>query len=245
MPPVNRKESAPDHAERALIEGILDGTYPPGSDLPGERPLCKSLGVARPALREALQRLSRDGWLDIQQGKATRVIDLTQGGTLSILTGLLKVDAHLYGNFVPDVLEMWSQLAPSYTAQAIRADPSSVADLLYGYRGLDDRAEPTVHAMTRMHRQLIDLSGNFVYALIWNSFRGFYHRLALHYYRDPSKRAEAHHFWERLREAALRRDAERAGTLMGEFIWGTYTYWKAVALYDLIQEEIERVEEDT
>ena len=51
------------HAESVLLAAILDGTFPPGTTLPGERTLAAQLGVTRPTLREALQRLARDGWL--------------------------------------------------------------------------------------------------------------------------------------------------------------------------------------
>src|SRR5687767_6390312 len=124
-----------------MIERILDGTYPPGSELPGERVLCKEFGVARPALREAMQRLQRDGWLEIQHGKSTRVVDLSRGATLSILAGMLKANVRLFSNFVPDVLEMWSVLAPNYTARAIERDAESIYEMLMGFQTLDDRSE--------------------------------------------------------------------------------------------------------
>ena len=55
--------------ESCLISSILDGNFPVNSPLPPERELALSLGVTRPTLREALQRLSRDGWIEIHQGR--------------------------------------------------------------------------------------------------------------------------------------------------------------------------------
>jgi GntR family negative regulator for fad regulon and positive regulator of fabA len=118
------KESANDRAERLLIERILDGTYPPGADLPGERALSDEFGVARPALREALQRLSRDGWLDIHHGKSTRVVDLMRGGTLSILSGLVKADSRVW-QLRPRRAGDVSLIAPAYTARAVERSPWS------------------------------------------------------------------------------------------------------------------------
>jgi GntR family negative regulator for fad regulon and positive regulator of fabA len=109
-----KKERATDRAERHLIESIVSGTYPPNTDLPGERTLSKELDIARPALREAMQRLSRDGWLDIQQGKPTRIRDYLKDGNLNILAGLLKADPDLVPNLVPDLLEMWQLLSPHH-----------------------------------------------------------------------------------------------------------------------------------
>ena len=46
-------------AESRLITAILDGRFPIGQPLPPERELAGQLGVSRPALREALQRMAR------------------------------------------------------------------------------------------------------------------------------------------------------------------------------------------
>ena len=43
-----------DQVEDLLVRSILDGSYPPGASLPGERELAAKLGVSRPTLREAL-----------------------------------------------------------------------------------------------------------------------------------------------------------------------------------------------
>src|SRR5687768_11008865 len=134
----SQKELRADRVERGMIERILNGTYPSGSELPGERVLCKEFGVARPALREALQRLSHAGWLDIQHGKATRVVDMAEDGTLSILNGILKADPRYFGNFVPDALEMWALVAPYYTARAIQEDREAVMAMIESARETED-----------------------------------------------------------------------------------------------------------
>ena len=50
--------------EARLINAILDGTFPVNSSLPGERELAELLGVTRPTLREAMQRMERDGLVE-------------------------------------------------------------------------------------------------------------------------------------------------------------------------------------
>jgi GntR family negative regulator for fad regulon and positive regulator of fabA len=222
------KEKASDRAERMLIERIIDGTYPPGSDLPGERDLCRGLGVARPALREALQRLSRDGWLDIQQGKPTHVHNFMRDGNLNILISLLQVDITLLPGLVPNLLEMWGLLAPTYTHHAVTADPKAVYTLLYGFRGLADRPLPIVRAQWRLHRALIDLGDNPVYGLILNSFRDFYTRLATYYFRDPAARDETRAFWDALYRVALSEDADAAAGAMRAHMQTVCTRWSSI-----------------
>jgi len=96
-------------AEQRLLDGILSGHFAVNSTLPGERDLAEQIGITRPTLREALQRLARDGWLDIQHGKPTRVRDYWLEGNMGVLSTL----AHL--------LEIRILLAPAYTRQAMEA----------------------------------------------------------------------------------------------------------------------------
>ena len=78
-------------AESRLLEAILSGNFPINSSLPGERELAEQIGVTRPTLREALQRLARDGWLDIQHGKPPRVRDFWREGGLAVLEVLAQM----------------------------------------------------------------------------------------------------------------------------------------------------------
>jgi len=73
-------------AESRLIQAILTDKFSINSNLPAERELAELLGVTRPTLREALQRLERDGWLEIHQGKPTRIRNYWEEGNL-----LLKI----------------------------------------------------------------------------------------------------------------------------------------------------------
>ena len=89
MPNWSAPQRPAAHAEQSLVSAILDGTYPPGSTLPGERELARQLGVTRPTLRETLQRLECEGWMTIRQGKSTRVNDIWREGGLTVLSALV------------------------------------------------------------------------------------------------------------------------------------------------------------
>lgn len=233
------REKASERAETELICLILDEEYPPGSELPGERDLAKRIGVARPALREALQRLARDGWLTIQQGRPTQVNDFLRDGNLSVLTSLLQADLSLLPGFVPSLLEMWALLAPTYTRAAVEGDPSEVLQQIYGYRGLADRPRPYVRAQWRLHRRLVALGGNPVYGLVLNSFADFYVRMATHYYDEPARRADTRDFWNGLRQAAASEDAYRAADLMRRHMQEIRTRWPALEVSAWIEESLD------
>lgn len=220
------QETAVDRAHRLLIERILDGTYPIGSELQGERPLSKELGLARPALREALQRLNQNGWLEISQGRPTRVRDYLRDGNLNILIDLLDLDRQRLAGFLPDLLHMWGVMAHDYTASAFYRDASRIAERLALYGSLADSAEACTQAMWQLHRALIEYGGNVVYGLILNSFADFYQRFARDYYTDPTKRDGARQLWHELYEAAHELDHERAADLMRDYIQSDVAYWQ-------------------
>ena len=117
-------------AEGRLLDAILSGHFPINSSLPGERELAEQVGVTRPTLREALQRLARDGWLDIQHGKPTRVRDYWHEGGLPVLAVLAQNPAGESPDFVTDLLEFRVLVAPAYTRQALETAPGKVADYL-------------------------------------------------------------------------------------------------------------------
>ena len=52
---------------------IINGTFPPLSNLPSESSLAESFGVSRRVIREALRVLSVQGLVEISQGKKTKV----------------------------------------------------------------------------------------------------------------------------------------------------------------------------
>jgi GntR family negative regulator for fad regulon and positive regulator of fabA len=227
-------EKATERAERFLVKHILDGTYPPGSELPGERRLSKEMGVARPALRSALGHLSRDGWLVIQQGKPTRVNDFMRDGNLSVLIALLHVDYSLLPDFIPNLLEVWSLLAPTYARHAVVQNQKPVAELLWGYTGLADLAEPYARAQWRLHLTLIDLTGNPIYGLILNSFADFYRPLAEHILADPGARARVRDFWRVLHTAALRADGKAASAAMRVYMQSLHHRWQTETVSELL-----------
>lgn len=64
-----------DTVASELEARILDGSLKPGDLLPSERELAKELGVSRPPVREAIQKLAAKGLLSTHHGLGTRVTD--------------------------------------------------------------------------------------------------------------------------------------------------------------------------
>jgi DNA-binding GntR family transcriptional regulator len=70
------ESSAARRAYFAIIRGIADGEYPPGSRL-GEESLAQTLEMSRTPVREALRRLAAEGLVEISRNRGARIASWT------------------------------------------------------------------------------------------------------------------------------------------------------------------------
>ncbi len=208
--------------EQRLIRAFLNGQFSPGSTLPGERELATQLGVTRPTLRETLQRLARDGWVTIQQGKPTVVNDFWWQGNLAVLGAMVRHGEHLPADFVPNLLDVRLALTPAYARAAVARDSAGVAAFLAPYPALADDPDAFATADWQLHLALIRASGNPVFMLIFNGFSDFYVEMAQRYFANPVARAASLRYYSALLAAAQAGNpdvaAEAARSAMAESI---------------------------
>ncbi len=69
-----------------LKRQILEGEYAIGSLLPTESELEKLFDVSRTTIRKAVEILSREGFLEAQQGRGTKVLDYNTSQNLNVVT---------------------------------------------------------------------------------------------------------------------------------------------------------------
>jgi len=219
------------YAEKTLIAAILDGTFPPGTTLPAERSLAIQLGVTRPTLREAIQRLARDGWLTVHQGKPTAVNDFWQEGGLNVLSALVQHSQHLPPNFVSQLLEVRLNLAPAYTRAAVENNAADVSTILANCESLQNTAEAYAAFDWQLHRGLSFASGNPIYTLILNGFGDIYEQFARLYFISSEAQDKSRRFYAALCEAANRSDVERAGQICKEAMLESIEMWRQVDVY--------------
>lgn len=75
-----------DQIKDDLLSKIKDGTYPEGQTIPSELKLAEMYGVSRPTIRQALQILVSDGYLEKRRRRGTVVTKpkVSQSFTMSI-----------------------------------------------------------------------------------------------------------------------------------------------------------------
>ncbi len=214
-----------DLTESRLIEAILDGTFPVNSLLPPERELAEMLGVTRPTLREALQRLSRDGWIEIHHGKSTRVRDYLREGNLLILGTITRYQKNLPADFVPNLLQIRLLIAPEYTRLATQHSPSEVIRLLESMQGTPDTAEDFTRVDLELHYRLTILSKNPIFTLILNGFGDLYRSMGLIYFSLSQNRDHSRSFYKKLLSAVLSNDAFLAEQVTRQVMRDSIQLW--------------------
>lgn len=216
-------------AENRLVEAILDGTFPVNSYLPAERDLAERLGVTRPTLREVLQRLSRDGWLEIHHGKPTRVRDYWQEGNLTILAHIARAQTHVYPDFVSDLLQIRLLMAPAYTRQAFENHLPEVTTFLESLQDLPDEEAAFSRNDLELHLHFTRLSGNPIFTLIFNGFGDLYAKMAQLYFANPEARRYSHAFYADLLAAARHNDPAAAEEITRRVMLASIHFWQISA----------------
>lgn len=214
-----------DYAEQTLVKAILDGTFAVGATLPGERTLAAALGITRPTLREALQRLARDGWVTVQHGKATAVNDYWRDGGLNVLGTLVQHSEQLPLDFIANLLEVRLQLAPAYTEAAVTHNPTAISSYLAGHIQLPDTPAAYAAFDWQLHRHLTLASANPIYTLILNGFANFYEQMAQLYFATAVARTTSYAFYTDLQQLAAAGDAPAATALCRQVMQESITLW--------------------
>ncbi|WP_412516890.1 winged helix-turn-helix domain-containing protein [Actinomadura madurae] len=113
----------------ALRQRITDGTYAPGTRLPGEAALCAEFGVARNTVRRALSTLQAEGHITVRTGVGRFVRDsATQPCTRSEHIAANLRHQIESGRYQPgDALPSEAQLARRYGVSRFTARAALVA----------------------------------------------------------------------------------------------------------------------
>jgi GntR family transcriptional regulator, sialic acid-inducible nan operon repressor len=159
-----------DQVRERLLTLIRSDGLRPGDTLPSERDLMQSLGVGRPAIREAMQSLQNRGLVEIRHGDRARVAEPSLGRMVDQLTETMK---HLLSNSSATLenlkdarltfeMEMARLAARKRTKddlarleETFRAQEGAAGDLA-AFRRLDGH----------FHRDLAALSGNPIWAAL-------------------------------------------------------------------------------
>ena len=137
----------PDEVFDQVLAEVVDGEIGAGETLPSERRLAEVLGVSRPAVREALQRMAQTRLLEVRHGGATTVRDFKRYAGLDLLPQLLVRRGTLDPSVARSILEARLAVGPSVAALAAERGGPTLAAVLTGtldaLAAVDDGPRPT------------------------------------------------------------------------------------------------------
>src|SRR5689334_2511002 len=176
LKPVARR-LVPEDVFDQLLGEVVDGELAAGDALPSERRLAEVLGVSRPAVREALQRLSQAGLVEVRHGGSTTVRDFRTSAGLDLLPRLLVRDGQLDPAVGLSILQARQAIAPAVAAQAATVSgPAARERLDAAVDGLDAAtgSEARQHAALAFWDAVVDVADSIVFRLLFNSLRAAY-----------------------------------------------------------------------
>ncbi|MER7561798.1 GntR family transcriptional regulator [Streptomyces sp. NPDC097941] len=200
VPRLERPGPLRDRVYGALLELITTRALQPGQHLV-ESELAGHLGVSRQPVREALQRLNTEGWVDLRPAQGAFVHEPTDEEADQLLT-------------VRTLLE-----AEAARLAAVNAGSAGIVALealcTEGEKAVDnDDVDAAVALNARLHAKVMELAGNAVLA----ELAGQVDRRVRWYY-TPVARRRGRQSWIEHREliaAIADRDERRATDLMRE-----------------------------
>lgn len=176
LQPVNRR-SVPEDVFEQIVAEVLSGEMQPGDALPSERRLAEVLGVSRPAVREALKRLTSTGLVEIRQGDTTTVRDFRRHAGLDLLPRLLFRAGELDIAVVRSILETRLHNGPKVAElAAARRGPELAALLDAAIDALSADTDPVQrqrHALM-FWDHLVDGADSIAFRLMYNTLRATY-----------------------------------------------------------------------
>lgn len=176
LQPVARR-SVPDQVFEQILADVVAGEFAPGQALPSERRLAEVLGVSRPAVREAIQRVAQAGLIEVRQGDATTVRDFRRHGGLDLLPRLLLPRGELDLAVARSILEARLHIGPKIAALAAeRAGARLSVALDDAVRDLAADPDPIArqrHALSYWDH-VVDGADSIAFRLMFNSLRAAY-----------------------------------------------------------------------
>lgn len=171
------RRTVPDTVFEQLVGEVLDGELAPGAALPAERALAETLGVSRPTVREALQRLAHTGLVEVRQGGSTTVQDFRRHAGLEMLPRLLIRQGELDHTVVRSILETRRALGREVAGMAAERAGDGLAELLHAeVDALAAQQNPVEQQMSAVTfwDHLVDGADSIVYRLLYNDLRAVY-----------------------------------------------------------------------
>ncbi|PZX17170.1 DNA-binding GntR family transcriptional regulator [Palleronia aestuarii] len=156
-------ESARERAYRGIRAGIIAGDFAPGEFIE-EATACEATGVSRSPVREALNRLAAEGFVELHPRRGALVKPLSAEELRDLFEVRSIIERH----------------AVSRICRESRPVPDDLLEICRRHEALDPTDLPACVEINRLfHRQVIAASGNQVLLQVFDSLRASLTRVAM------------------------------------------------------------------
>jgi GntR family transcriptional repressor for pyruvate dehydrogenase complex len=219
-----RTDSLKEAFIKRFEELIFSGKFAIGQRLPSERELALQLGVSRPVVHEGLVDLAAKSLVTMIPRVGTIVNDYRKEGSLSILTSLVNYHE---GSLEPRLLDSLLQMRLLFEVETARLAAihrtreqlESFHALLQEEKDADIQNIEWICELDFNFHHLIALaSGNHIYPLLLNSFKGCYFNLAGQFFSDSSVVPIVFNFHQEMVKAVESRGDRIAAEIMARML---------------------------
>lgn len=205
---------------RKLKYQILSGSYSPGEHLPTLREMADIFEVSRSVINAVVVELETSGYIKIVPTKWIEVADWETEGNLSILSDLIEFDLirrPQLESLLQSRLFMELECVRLACENASKEDVAKLKALVIE-ESAESRPEKRARYDIRFHTLIAQLSGNFIYGMIINSFSESGRKLIEKFYNDDGVMAYASEKHENICRAIENRDAKSAVAQMRQLL---------------------------
>jgi GntR family negative regulator for fad regulon and positive regulator of fabA len=121
---------------------------------------------------------------------------------LNILETLAQLDQDGIPDLVDNLLSARTNVSAIYIRGALKNNPDKAIELLSAYTDVEDNGEAFADFDYKLNKELVVASGNSIYLLILNGFRGLYSRIGRLYFAHPKGREISRTYYQKLIELA-------------------------------------------
>lgn len=166
---IGNNESLTRKVERQLENAIREKKFLPNEKLPSQEELCKSLGVGRNILREAIRSLASRGLLDVRRGSGMFVSDFSVKDAVSSVNYFLEL--HSDKESLYKIIKLRQMFEPQIVESACKNIQEDVLQelkqtLIDMENCSEDDLEHESEIDNRFHSLIAKGCGNFAVSLI-------------------------------------------------------------------------------
>lgn len=161
-----KRLTAKENAFQQIQQWIIDGTLQPSEKL-NDVELAKALGVSRTPVRESLQLLEVQGFVEMFPGKATQVTEVDRDSITDLLPPLAALQALSAELGIPHLTEE--------TIQLLEKTNEQFAEAIHEKRAFD-----ALRIDEQFHQIVIDIAGNPYITSMVSNLQAHVRRLFFH-----------------------------------------------------------------